>query len=258
MMHKLLVDGKWVGTKEVSRVVNPFDGTLVGEVCQAGKPEIESAISSATKAFELTRKLPAYRREDILLRVATQLRDRKDEIARTMTLESGKPIQFTASEVDRAVLTFGLAAEESKRLPGDVVPLDLAGGSEGRWGIVRRFPIGPVTSITPFNFPLNLVAHKVAPAIAAGNSVVHKAPPQTPITSFLLAEMLLNAGMPDGAVNVVSCDNDLAEQIVVDPRMRILSFTGSPRVGWYLKSKVPKKGHTRTRRKRSRDCRRGR
>lgn len=241
MMYKLLVDGRWVGTEKVSSIINPFDGTTVGEVCQAGKAEIGMAISSAVRGFELTRKLPAYKREDILLKVAGQLRDRKDEIARTMTLESGKPIQFTRSEVDRGVSTFSLAAEESKRILGEVVPLDLAGGSEGRWGIVRRFPIGPTASITPFNFPLNLVAHKVAPALAAGNSVVHKAPPQSPITSMILAEILLNAGMPDGAVNVVSCDNEIAEQIVVDPRMRILSFTGSPRVGWYLKSKVPKK-----------------
>lgn len=241
MRYKLFIDGKWVETNEISSVVNPYDSTVVGEVFQAGASEIERAIRAADKAFELTRKLPSYKRAEILEKVVVRLRERKDELARTMTLESGKPIQFTRSEVDRAILTFSVAAEESKRIRGDVVSLDLAAGSEKRWGVVKRYPIGPIASITPFNFPLNLVAHKVAPALAAGNTVVHKSPPQTPITSIMLAEMLLDSGIAEGAVNVISCGNEIAEELVVDPRMKMLSFTGSPKVGWHLKSRVPKK-----------------
>ncbi len=241
MKYKLFVGGKWVETAELAVVLNPYDGSAVGEVFQAGDAEIEQSIDAAEKAFEVTRKLPSYKRAGILRDVAAGLRERKEEFARTMTLESGKPVQYTRGEVDRAALTFSLAAEEAARIPGEVVPLDLAAGSEGRWGVVRRFPVGPVTSITPFNFPLNLAAHKIAPAVAAGNTVVHKSPPQTPITSALLAELLKNSGIPDGAVNIVSCSNEVAEKLVSDPRMKVLSFTGSPRVGWYLKSKVPKK-----------------
>ncbi|HEY9165935.1 MAG TPA: aldehyde dehydrogenase family protein [Candidatus Kryptonia bacterium] len=241
MKYKLYIGGKWIETKESAPVINPFDGTVVGDVCQAGESEVDLAIGSAEKAFEVTRKLPSYKRAEILQRVVVRLRDRKEEIARTMTLESGKPIQYTRGEVERAMMTFSVASEEAKRIPGEVVPLDLAIGSEKRWGIVRRYPIGPIASITPFNFPLNLVAHKIAPALAAGNSVVHKSPPQTPITSVLLAEIISDAGVPDGALNVISCDNQVAEKLAADVRLKMLSFTGSPRVGWYLKSKAPKK-----------------
>jgi len=241
MRYKLLIDGKWIETNEVCPVVNPYDASVVGEVFQAGESEIELAIAAATKAFEETRKLPSYRRAEVLDKAAIRIRERKEELARTMTLESGKPIQYTRGEVDRAIMTFSIAAEESKRITGDVVSLDLAAGSEKRWGVVKRYPLGPITSITPFNFPLNLVAHKIAPALAAGNTVIHKSPPQTPITSVLLGEILLDSGILEGAVNALSCDNEVAEKLVVDPRMKMLSFTGSPKVGWYLKGKVPKK-----------------
>lgn len=241
MKYRLFVGGDWVETDEVATVVNPYDGSAVGEVFLAGNQEIERAIDAADKAFEVTRKLPSYSRSAILESIARQLRDRKEEIAKTMTHESGKPIQFTRGEVDRAVMTFNISAEEAKRIPGEVVSLDMAAASEGRWGVVRRYPAGPVASITPFNFPLNLVAHKIGPALAAGNTIVHKSPPQTPITSAILAEIVMNSGAPKGSVNVIACSNEVAEKLVSDPRLKILSFTGSPRVGWYLKSKVPKK-----------------
>jgi glyceraldehyde-3-phosphate dehydrogenase (NADP+) len=241
MKYKLFIGGKWIETSEISAVINPYDGSTVGEMFQAGPPEMEHAIDAAEKAFETTRKLPSYRRAEILRKVADRLLSRKEEIARTMTLESGKPIQYTRAEVDRAVLTFSVAAEESPRIPGEIVSLDIARGSEDRWGIVKRFPIGPLASITPFNFPLNLVAHKVAPALAAGNTVVHKSPPQTPITSVILAEILSNSNVPEGAVNVVSSSNEVAERLSSDSRLKMLSFTGSPKVGWYLKSKAVKK-----------------
>ena len=240
MKHKLFINGTWVESSQLVLVINPYDGTTVGEVFQAGPAEMEKAIAAAEKAFEITRKLPSYRRAEILRKTADQIRGRKEEIARTMTLESGKPIQFTRGEVNRAVLTFSIAAEEASRIPGEVISLDVTPGSENRFGVVRRFPVGPLASITPFNFPLNLVAHKIAPALAAGNTVVHKSPPQTPITSVILAEILANTGVPEGSVNVVSCSNEVAEKLITDPRVKMLSFTGSSKVGWYLKSKAPK------------------
>jgi len=241
MKHKLFIAGKWLETNQLAQVINPYDGTTVGEVFQAGPEEIERAIVAAEKAFEITCKLPSYQRAEILRKTVKQIRSRKEEIARTMTLESGKPIRFTRSEVDRAVLTFSLAAEESLRISGEIISLDVAAGSENRFGIVRRFPVGPLASITPFNFPLNLVAHKIAPALAAGNTVVHKSPMQTPITSVMLAEILANAGVPEGAANLISCSNEIAEKLITDSRLKMLSFTGSPKVGWYLKSLAPKK-----------------
>lgn len=241
MKHKLLINGRWIETNELLSVLNPYNGNVVGEVFLAGDADLERAIDAADKTFEVTRRLPSFKRAGILESIAGQIRERKEEIAKLMTLESGKPIQFTLGEVDRAVMTFTISAEEAKRIPGEVVPLDLAAGAEGRWGVVRRYPAGPVASITPFNFPLNLVAHKIGPALAAGNTVVHKSPPQTPITSAVLADIIMKSGAPDGAVNVVACSNDVAEKLVTDPRLKILSFTGSPRVGWYLKSKAPKK-----------------
>ena len=144
-------------------------------------------------------------------------------------------------EVNRAVQTFTIAAEEAKRIPGEVIPLDWTPGTDSHLGILRRVPIGPVLGITPFNFPLNLVAHKVAPALAAGNSILIKPAPQTPLTALLLGEVVLEAGLPPGALNILPCDNRMAEQLVVDPRFKLLSFTGSAAVGWMLKAKCGKK-----------------
>jgi len=158
-----------------------------------------------------------------------------------MTGEAGKPITDARREVARAVQTFTIAAEEAKRIPGEVIPLDWTPGMDSHVGILRRVPIGPVLGITPFNFPLNLVAHKVAPALAAGNPIVIKPAPQTPMTALLLAEVALEAGVPPGGLNVLPCDNQVAERLVVDPRFKLLSFTGSAAVGWMLKAKCGKK-----------------
>jgi glyceraldehyde-3-phosphate dehydrogenase (NADP+) len=158
-----------------------------------------------------------------------------------MTGEAGKPITDARREVARAVQTFTIAAEEAKRIPGEVIPLDWTPGMDSHLGILRRVPIGPVLGITPFNFPLNLVAHKVAPALAAGNPILIKPAPQTPLTALLLAEVGLEAGVPPGGLNVLPCDNCVAERLVVDPRFKLLSFTGSAAVGWMLKAKCGKK-----------------
>jgi glyceraldehyde-3-phosphate dehydrogenase (NADP+) len=234
MRRRLLIANEWV----------EGPGTLsgpAGEAARAGPAELERAVAAAVGAFARTRRLPSHRRAEILRKTAEGLARRKEEFARTITLENGKTIRLSRAEVDRAVATFTLAAEEAQRIGGDVLPLDLNAPSEGKLGITRRFPLGPVLAITPFNFPLNLVAHKVAPSIAAGNSLVLKPASATPLTALLLGEVLLEAGMPPGAVNIVPCGSDLADGLVADDRFRLVTFTGSPAVGWALKRKAGKK-----------------
>src|SRR5262245_19939570 len=185
--------------------------------------------------------LPSHARYHVLQKIAGGLYDRREEFARLMTAESGKPITDAKREVSRAIQTFTVAAEEAKRIPGEVIPLDWTPGTNSHLGILRRIPIGPVLGITPFNFPFYLVAHKVAPALAAGNSILIKPAPQTPLTALLLGEVALEAGIPPGALNILPCDNTVAEQLVVDPRFKLLSFTGSAAVGWMLKARCGKK-----------------
>src|SRR6267154_1209372 len=167
--------------------------------------------------------------------------ERKEEFARTLAQEAGKPIRAARIEVERAVFTFNVAAEESTRIYGEYIPLDWQEYTAGRWGIVRRFPLGPVAGITPFNFPINLVAHKVAPAIAAGCPLVLKPAPQTPLCSLLLAECVQQAGWPDGGLNVLPLSNDDASLLVTDDRIKLISFTGSVPVGWDIKRRAGKK-----------------
>jgi len=166
----------------------PYDHQPVAEVCLAGTPEIEKAVQLALEAFLAFRQLPSHRRASALTHIAASLATRKEDFAHLMCLESGKPIMDARREVDRAIQTFTIAGEEAKRLPGEVIPMDVAPGMDHHMGIIHRFPIGPVLGITPFNFPLNLVAHKVAPCLAAGNPIIIKPAPQTPLTALLLAE----------------------------------------------------------------------
>jgi acyl-CoA reductase-like NAD-dependent aldehyde dehydrogenase len=236
-----LVHGQWKSGDTVSRVVNPFNGLVIAEVVQATESDVEEAIVSTSGAAVVMRALPSHARYNMLQQIAALLYRRWDEIAATITAESGKPISDAKREVSRAIQTFTVAAEEAKRIPGEVVPLDWTPGSDSHLGILRRMPIGPILGITPFNFPLNLVAHKVAPALAAGNPILIKPAPQTPLTALLLGEIALEAGVPPGGLNVVPCDNSLAERMVTDPRFKLLSFTGSASVGWMLKAKCGKK-----------------
>lgn len=233
-----LIGGLWKTSGEVLEVKNPYDGQVVGKVHLAGPALIEEALVSATEAFKVLKKMPSWRRAESLLKTADGIEKRAAELARIITLESGKPIRDSRGEVKRAALTFRLAAEEAGRLGGEVVPLDIAPGSDGRFAIVRRFPIGPVLGITPFNFPLNLVAHKVAPAMASGNPIIIKPAPRTPLTALLLGEIVTDAGWPAGGLNVVPCANEHASLLWEDQRIRKLSFTGSAVVGWKLKEKA--------------------
>ena len=193
------------------------------------------------KAFGTTRRLPAFERQRVLRRVSQSISERKDEFSRTLAQEAGKPIKAARTEVERAIFTFNVAAEESTRIYGEYLPLDWQEYTAGRWGIVRRFPLGPVAGITPFNFPLNLVAHKVAPAIAAGCPLVLKPAPQTPLCSLLLAEAVQQAGWPDGGLNVIPLSNEDAGLLVTDERIKLISFTGSAPVGWAIKRNAGKK-----------------
>ena len=236
-----LIGGQWCHTTTADSLHNPYTGETIADVCQAGVSEADRAAQSSVDGAMAMRRLPGHARSAILLKAAESLRARREDLASTITSEAGKPLTDARREVDRAIQTFLVAAEEAKRIGGEVVPLDWSPGMESHWGMTRRFPIGPVLGITPFNFPLNLVAHKVAPALAAGNSILIKPAPQTPLTALLLGELLLEAGAPPGAVNIVPCSNRVAEQLVADPRFKLLSFTGSAPVGWMLKAKCGKK-----------------
>jgi acyl-CoA reductase-like NAD-dependent aldehyde dehydrogenase len=236
-----LVDGKWITEGDRVDVLAPYDGRVVARVFRANAAHLEMAIQAAVRGFEAARKLPSDTRQRSLRAVTEAIEARREELARTLALEAGKPIKAARVEVERAAFTFSLAAEESTRISGEWLPMDLQPATAGRWAIVRRFPAGPIASITPFNFPLNLVAHKVAPALAAGCSVVHKPPPQTPVCSLLLAEITQQAGWPAGGLNVLPLTNDDAAGLVADDRLKILSFTGSAAVGWELKKRAGKK-----------------
>jgi glyceraldehyde-3-phosphate dehydrogenase (NADP+) len=185
--------------------------------------------------------MAAYERGAILRNISAGIRDRREEIARILTLESGKPIRDALIEVDRAVLTFRLGAEEAERLTGETIPLDLMASSKGRLGVTRRFPIGPIAAISPFNFPLNLAAHKLAPAIAAGNTIVLKPPSKDPLTMLTVAEIIEGAGVPEGAVSILPMTRALGDRMVEDERFKLLTFTGSPSVGWRMKERAGKK-----------------
>jgi len=236
-----LVDGKWVEEGDEVEIHAPYDGSVVGRVFQGSREHAEQAIAASVKAFGTTRRLPAFERQRVLKRVAENITERKEEYAHCIAQEAGKPIRTARAEVDRAIFTFTVAAEESVRIYGEYIPLDWQEFTVGRWGIVRRFPLGPVAGITPFNFPLNLVAHKVAPAIAAGCTMVLKPAPQTPLTALLLAESVQLAGWPDGALNVLPLSNEDAGLLVSDDRIKLISFTGSVPVGWEIKRNSGKK-----------------
>ena len=239
--HGFFVDGRWQQEGDLVEVRSPYDGSVIARVAQGRKEHAEAAIHAAVKAFGTTRRLPAFERQRVLRQISAFMVERKEEFARTLSQEAGKPIKAARTEVDRAIFTFNVAAEESTRIYGEYLPLDWQEFTAGRWGIVRRFPIGPVAGITPFNFPINLVAHKVAPAIAAGCPMVLKPAPETPLCSLLLAECVQQAGWPDGGLNVVPLSNDDAGLLVTDERIKLISFTGSVPVGWDIKRRAGKK-----------------
>ena len=229
---RLFIAGEWVGGGSSIEVHNKYTGQPIGTVPQARPQEVQAAVEAAHKAAPTMASLPAHRRNEILLRTSRLLGERREEIARTIAAEAGKALKFARVEVDRAVGTFAIAAEEARRIHGETVPLDALPAGEGYFGFWIRRPVGPVAAIAPFNFPLNLVAHKVAPAIAAGNSVVLKPATSTPLTAVLLCRAMQEAGLPAGALNlVVGSGKSVGEALATDPRIAKVTFTGSPGVG---------------------------
>src|ERR1700687_93032 len=239
--HGFFVDGRWQEDGDPVEIRAPYDNSLIARVIQGRREHAEAAIAAAVKAFGTTRRLPAFERQRVLRRISASMIERKEEFARTLALPICKPIKAARIEVERAIFTFNVAAEEATRIYGEFLPLDWQEFTAGRWGIVRRFPLGPIAGITPFNFPLNLVAHKVAPAIAAGGPMVLKPAPQTPLCSLLLAECVQHAGWPDAGLNVLPLSNEDASLLVTDDRIKLISFTGSVPVGWDIKRRAGKK-----------------
>jgi glyceraldehyde-3-phosphate dehydrogenase (NADP+) len=201
----------------------------------ATEADVEEAIAAAERAFDETRRLSSHERYDILMRIRRGMEERRDELIRLIVQEAGKPIRDATAEFNRALLTVTTAAEEAKRIGGEAIPLDWAPAADQRFGITRRFPIGPVLGISPFNFPLNLAMHKLAPAIASGNPIVLKPAAKTPLVMLAIAEIVDQAGLPSGAVSIFPTSNELAERMVQDERFKLLTFTGSSAVGWRLK-----------------------
>jgi glyceraldehyde-3-phosphate dehydrogenase (NADP+) len=240
--HKIYLAGRWVDSPDRLEVANPADpGTPAGATYNATEEQYEEAVTAAVAAFEHTRVLPAYERGRALREISAGIKARREELGRLLSLEAGKPIRDALVEVDRATLTFRLGAEEAERTYGETIPLDLMPSSKGRVGITRRFPIGPVAAISPFNFPLNLAAHKLSPAIAAGCSIVLKPPSKDPLTMLTVAEIIDGVGLPPGAVSILPMTRELGDRMVADDRFKLLSFTGSPSVGWRMKERAGKK-----------------
>jgi acyl-CoA reductase-like NAD-dependent aldehyde dehydrogenase len=240
--HKIFLAGRWVEWPDVLVVENPADpSTPAGSTYTATDAQYDEAVEAAVAAFEVTRTLPAYERGRILREISAGVRARREELGRLIALESGKPIRDALVEVDRATLTFRLGAEEAERMTGELIPLDLMPASKDRIGITRRFPIGPIAGISPFNFPLNLAAHKISPAIASGNPIVLKPPSKDPLTMLAVAEIIEAAGVPAGSVSILPMTRELGDRMVADPRFKLLTFTGSPSVGWRMKERAGKK-----------------
>jgi acyl-CoA reductase-like NAD-dependent aldehyde dehydrogenase len=237
----LLIGGRELPGARFRTVHQPFDGAPVGDVAVADARHVDLAIEAAVRGFAVARALPVHARVAILEGTAQRILQQTDELAEGIAREAGKPIRYARAEVQRAAVTFSLAAAECRAPEGEVLPLDLEPRGEGRLCLTRRVPRGPVAAISPFNFPLNLVAHKLAPAIAVGASVVLKVPPQAPLTGFRLARILAEAGLPAGVLQVVDAEPPDAQRLVEDERIKVLSFTGSDTVGWKLARLAGKK-----------------
>ncbi|MFL6034757.1 MAG: aldehyde dehydrogenase family protein [Gaiellaceae bacterium] len=238
--RKLLVDGEWIETGEWLEVRSPYSGDVVGRVAKAGAAATTRAIDAAARAMR--EPLPAHKRAEILVKVARQLGRRHDEVARLISEEAGKPMKAARVEAKRAMSTYTFAAVEARKLAGEMVPMDAAQAGEGKLAFTLRIPRGVVGAISPFNFPCNLVAHKLAPALAAGCAVVLKPASATPLSAVLLAELMHDAGLPAGWLNVVAgSSSEIGDVLVDDDRVAALTFTGSGDVGWKLKERAPRK-----------------
>ncbi|HYN84251.1 MAG TPA: aldehyde dehydrogenase family protein [Pyrinomonadaceae bacterium] len=240
-----LIGGEWRAAGATREVRSPFGGQLVAEFSVASQADSEESISLAATAAREMRDLPRFRVAEALRKIADGIGARREEFARTIALEAGKPIKLARVEVERGIATFTFASEEARRFAGEVVPLDALGaGGAGRTGWTERVPRGVVYGITPFNFPLNLVAHKVAPALASRNSIIVKPSPRTPLTALLLGELFLASGLPASALQVVPVEVETIDSLLADERVAMISFTGSAEVGWRLRERAARKAVT--------------
>jgi len=238
MTQKFLIGGEWRSSDEVLEVKFPYDGTVVDSVYMAQPQDLEDAMAAAVRGFEITRKLPAYKRTEILQNLHRLMRERFDELVDVMIMEGGKNRKTAVGEMTRALQTIFVSSEEARRIGGEVFSIDWTPAGENRQGFTRRAPIGTILGITPFNYPINLACHKIGPAIASGNAMILKPAEKTPLSSVILAELVLEAGYPPEAFSMVNCWGPQAEIMVTDPRIAMLSFTGSASVGWMLKGKA--------------------
>lgn len=236
-----LIAGELRGGETAWEIRSPYSGSPVGRAAVATACDVLAAIDAAVRTAPVAAALPSHARAAVLDRIADGLRLRREEVAQLLAAEAGKPLLSARTEIDRAIFVFAQGAEEAKRIGGVVMPMDLMPHGEQRWGITRRFPLSPISAITPFNFPVLLAAHKLAPAIACGATMVLKPPPQDPLSTLLLAEIIADCGYPAGALSVFPCSTDDAAALLDDPRVQMISFTGSARVGWMIRARAPTK-----------------
>ncbi|PYF07971.1 aldehyde dehydrogenase family protein [Ureibacillus chungkukjangi] len=236
---KLWINGNWEDAKKSYSLTAPYSGEVIARVAKASTEDVERAIEGAHQAFQSFKTTTAYERAEILYKVVEIMRNRKEEFARILAMEAGKPLSASLTEIDRTIATYQFSAEAAKQSTGETVPLDAAPGTKDRIGYTKRVPIGVVSAITPFNFPFNLVAHKLGPAIAVGNTVVLKPATQTPLTSIVMAEVFKEAGLPDGVLQIVTgSGGELSDTLVTHPLVKKVTFTGSGAVGLKIKEKV--------------------
>lgn len=239
--YDIYVGGTFVQTNEVLTIRNSFTNEIVASTFLASKNELELAIQKAIAVKSAMKQLPTFKRYEILMQIAYELRKQKNHLAELLALEACKPIKYALSEIERAIQTFIVAAEEAKRLPSEYLSIDWTEPGMGKEAIVRYFPIGIIAGIVPFNFPLNLAAHKIAPAIASGNCIIIKPARSTPISTLELAKIIDKTELPKGAFSVLPMDRLAGQQLVEEPRIQMLTFTGSPEVGWKMKNQAGKK-----------------
>lgn len=238
--YGFIINGNIVLTSKRYNVKNKSTHQVFATVSLSFENDIEKAIESASKAFEITKRLPSYRRKEILSRISSEISKQREELAQLISIETGKPIKLSRIEIDRAINTFQIAAEEVDRISGEVLNLDITAQSENRLGITKRFPIGPVLAITPFNFPVNLAAHKLAPAIAAGNTIIFKPATSAMLTGSKLAMIINEASQIPGLINSINCSGSMTEKFLSDEKIKKISFTGSCEVGWRIKQLASK------------------
>ncbi|MBC7473156.1 MAG: aldehyde dehydrogenase family protein [Candidatus Sericytochromatia bacterium] len=240
-IKKFLIKDDWKTSKEIAEILNPYTGKVTSKVYYAQKDDFEDAIVESQKAFAITKKLSRFKRSEILRNLSILVEKRKDDFVDLIVREAGKPITYAQIEVDRSIATLKIASEEILRFGGEYLPIDITESTEGYNSITSRFPLGVIAGISPFNFPLNLALHKIAPAIATGNTIILKPPHQAPSACLLLAQLALEAGFIAGSFMVLPSSPKQADILVTDPRIKMLSFTGSAKVGWDMKKRCGKK-----------------